>query len=677
MWNEWGIQILVLLSFTLQVFLVSFAGIRRRNASSPLRLLLWLVYLLADSTAIYTLGHLSVASSKAQDQQHLLAFWAPFLLVHLGGPGNITAYALEDKRLWLRHLLTLLVQVLGAAFVIYKYITGGRTLVLVAAMVVFVVGVVRYGERTVALRCGSESSIRSMISSNMLTNGTNEYSVSFGFGGSIGKVTFPFPDPPDNIDDEELLLGAQSLFFVCQNKFVDATIYLSEYLVCSCRVFGRKDLFGLVEMELSLMYDILYTKAAVFHTLYGYCILVVSPLATAAALVLFHLSNKHGDGKVNVAISYALLIGTLALETISVVGAIGSTWACTRMFCSRRWNRLLGALTFLRRRFKAASRRRWSGFIGQYNLLHLSTRDRTELGGKLAAWLGLGRWWRKVHYSGTTAISATDLKNQILRVRRNINARNSRGVDALDSMGLDTDSTEYARWILSTVDFDDSILFWHIATDIYLYSTQIEHDENLITAVQVLSNYMLFLLMAQPGMLPGPIRQGQYDNTCGDLDRLWDHCSANRNQGGPVSESTQKGNTLDKLFRKLKKFEKLFHRDEPNDSRIREREVLARQLLETNFNIATRQWKDPTTRIRPPSSRTGLSAYIEGPLLAGELLHVDSDSMLEVIFRVWVEMLCYAAHHCSRDSHARQLNNGGEFLTVIWLLAAHAGFIRK
>lgn len=64
-------------------------------------------------------------------------------------------------------------------------------------------------------------------------------------------------------------------------------------------------------------------------------------------------------------------------------------------------------------------------------------------------------------------------------------------------------------------------------------------------------------------------------------------------------------------------------------------------------------------------------AFFHGRGIASWLFAMDSnsDSMLEVIFRVWMEMLCYAAHHCSRDSHARQLNNGGEFLTVVWLLS--------
>jgi hypothetical protein len=145
LWNDWAIQILVLLSFTLQVVLNFFAGIRRREAHPVMMLFLWLAYLLSDATAIYALGHLSLRRGMSRQQQQLVAFWAPFLLVHLGGPDTITAYAIEDNQLWLRHLLTLVVQAVGVAYVLYEYTADSANLAL-AAILMFVVGVIKYGE---------------------------------------------------------------------------------------------------------------------------------------------------------------------------------------------------------------------------------------------------------------------------------------------------------------------------------------------------------------------------------------------------------------------------------------------------------------------------------------------------------------------------------------------------
>jgi len=112
-WNEWEIRMLVLTSLALQVFLLFFAGIRKRNVSAALSLLLWLAYLLADSIAIYALGYLSQTRvPKAFKRTHRIqALWAPFLLLHLGGQDTITAFSIEDNELWKRHLLSLLTQV--------------------------------------------------------------------------------------------------------------------------------------------------------------------------------------------------------------------------------------------------------------------------------------------------------------------------------------------------------------------------------------------------------------------------------------------------------------------------------------------------------------------------------------------------------------------------------------
>ncbi|KAF8666198.1 hypothetical protein HU200_053727 [Digitaria exilis] len=131
--------------------------------------LLWLAYLMADSTAIYAVGHVSLSSVPVDHQ--LVAFWAPFLLLHLGGPDNITAYSLEDSKLWLRHLLNLVVQVLGVAYVLYKYVAGGDSFILLAAVLMFGVGVLKYAERTLALKRSNLDSIRSSVEKQVMEEG--------------------------------------------------------------------------------------------------------------------------------------------------------------------------------------------------------------------------------------------------------------------------------------------------------------------------------------------------------------------------------------------------------------------------------------------------------------------------------------------------------------------------
>ncbi|XP_062225018.1 uncharacterized protein LOC133923775 [Phragmites australis] len=252
LWNHWATQILVLLSLALQVVLLLLAGIRRGEASTVPKLLLWLAYQLADSTAIYTIGHLSISATA--DRHQLVAFWAPFLLLHLGGPDNITAYSLQDNELWLRHLLTLVVQVLGTAYVLYKHIAGNGSLVVLASILMFAVGVVKYGERTWALRRGNMDSIRGSLKKQPPSKHTH------------------FHPQDQGLDKEEFQLRrAHTLFHICKRAIVDSSVNIDSDDHDTSEKLGRQRaryMWLLMEMELSLMYDILYTKAAVIHPVY-------------------------------------------------------------------------------------------------------------------------------------------------------------------------------------------------------------------------------------------------------------------------------------------------------------------------------------------------------------------------------------------------------------------------
>uniref|UniRef100_A0A804ULU8 DUF4220 domain-containing protein n=1 Tax=Zea mays TaxID=4577 RepID=A0A804ULU8_MAIZE len=518
LWNEWGLQILVIASFGLQVFLLVFGGVRRHSNSTALTFFLWSAYLLADSTAIYTLGHLSVDSMS--DEHQLVAFWAPFLLLHLGGPDNITAYALEDNALWLRHLQTLAVQVLGAAYVIYEYIASRGALLFLASLSMFFAGLLKYGERIWALKCGNISSIRSSI--------------------SIRKIkTDPYQLLTLGTSEEDLLLGAHSQFDICKGVFADI-IMLPNPLVRSqpkprsVISYLGEDLYKLVEMELSLMYDFLYTKAAVIHTWYGFCIHFISLFGTATTFLLFQLSISNSGNRysrVDVAISYVLLVGALVLEIISVCRAVLSTWTCSLLHRrGRGWEWSLHIVTSLGQRVHPASRRLWSGSIGQYNLFHLCTRNTNEIGSRLATKLGLEDWWNKMHFSGTfphanSSLSIQDIKKLVLQALRSKEQAlqhqdtdlNSRGSFILKRMEAYKD---FARWSVN-IDFDESILVWHIATEVFIRKSKARHAKELLEATEVLSNYLMFLLVVKPNMLPGAARHNIHLTSC---EQLEGHC---------------------------------------------------------------------------------------------------------------------------------------------------------
>nr|CAB3480662.1 unnamed protein product [Digitaria exilis] len=448
---------------------------------------LWSAYLLADSTAIYTLGHLSVDSRS--DEHELVAFWAPFLLMHLGGPDNITAYALEDNTLWLRHLQTLAVQVLGAAYVIYEYISRSGTLLLLASISMFVAGLLKYGERIWALK-------------------------------------------------------------------------------------------------------------------------------------------------------------------------------------GRGWEWSLHVITSLGQRVHPASRRLWSGSIGQYNLFHLCTRNTNEIGNRLATKLGFQDWWNKMHFSGTFShsdiLSIQDIKKLVLQaledkdraLRSKSTDSNSRGSFILKSMEAYED---FARWSVN-IDFDESILVWHIATEVYIRKSKAKHAKELVEATEVLSNYMMFLLVVKPNMLPGAARHNIHLTSC---EQLEGQCRASfGDKDNPVAPSPISWNPC-RMFREL------FHHDSPSCSRIPRREKLAQMAWSfSQFALGSVRAPDP----HGDSIRDSANMY--AILLANELLSIElrwkeQRDPLELILGVWVEMLLYAANHCSQESHARQLSNGCEFITIVSLLAHH------
>ncbi|EES09130.1 uncharacterized protein LOC8080009 [Sorghum bicolor] len=653
LWNEWEIQILVLVSFALQVFLLSFAWMRRHSISRALRILLWLMYLLAEYTATYTIGYLSITSCKPAGklQQQLMAFWAPFLLVHLGGQDTITAYAMEDNQLWLRYLLTFAVQALGAAYVLYKNM-GSHGPLVVPAVLIFLVGVLKNAERVWTLSFSRLEIIRRYLDGVSIKENDRDYSATgAGAEAQLDKLH----------DDESVLQGAHDLLYICLGQFVDDKIWPSMFQNNVMKHFhGNSKTFELVEMQLSLMYDIFYTKAAVIHTWYGRCVRVMSLLATGMAFYLFKFSTDGKDygysySTVDAAVTYILAAGALILEIASVLRAMGSTWTCA-MLKATKWDWLHNLHVSLRRCVRIVQARRWSYSIGQLNLLDsycykgdetslgsVGERDKTSLGMEDSSFApkkdkrgftiqikdkaaNLGSKMVSFYRDGSSRIYLTAVKELVLEeIQRVVEAcegnegvmRSYRGQCVLEQRWPECDDgsggfLKDLTWS-TNMDFDQSILAWHLATDKFLrHSMSSTRNEgpsrSLVEATKAVSNYMMFLLVERPYMLPSPVRPTLHLQAKKAL-RQWH-------------------------------YSQFMERDSHNKGTIDEEA----QVLNAGAKLADQL------------------------LCMEELEKPGPNKLLRVVFGVWVEMLCYAAHHCSRESHAKQLSSGGELITISWLL---------
>jgi hypothetical protein len=73
------------------------------------------------------------------------------LLIHLVGQPSISAYSIEDNELWKRHVITLVSQVTIALYVFCKW-WPGETRLLQAAVLLFIVGILKFGQKPWALR---------------------------------------------------------------------------------------------------------------------------------------------------------------------------------------------------------------------------------------------------------------------------------------------------------------------------------------------------------------------------------------------------------------------------------------------------------------------------------------------------------------------------------------------
>ncbi|KAI8017289.1 hypothetical protein LOK49_LG04G00601 [Camellia lanceoleosa] len=369
LWDVWDVRMLVLLSLTLQIILFIFGKRRKNMASQWINVIVWLAYIMADSVATVAVSKLSDAQNNIPNPNNALqALWAPLLLLHLGGPDTITAYSLEDNQLWVRHFLGMGIQ---ATVAIYVIIMSWRhfwfSFMLIPA---FVAGIIKYGERTWALKLACHD-----ISGNIVPFYQDLY------GLYTRKLARPI-----NQDVRDGALGIACML-VGEFKYYIENYEIGRYqfmerrsLESSLKIFfmnatNRDDgtyIGDILEVEMGLMYDLLYTKAPITFTKSGCIFRFISFMCTVSVLVgLFRLIameakwNELHYSMVDIVITGVLLAGALALEIYAVILLLFSDWAMVWLIkCGR--GKL--AIRLLQKFPWFFEKKKWSKKMGQIDI---------------------------------------------------------------------------------------------------------------------------------------------------------------------------------------------------------------------------------------------------------------------------------------------------------------------
>ncbi|XP_030968924.1 uncharacterized protein LOC115989394 [Quercus lobata] len=688
--NEWEIQALVLVSLSLQIILFVMGSRRKYWTSDMLSVILWITYLSADWSATVSLSVLSSNAGNIEDNAvdpkfMITAFWAPFFLLHLGGPDTITAYSLEDNELWRRHSLTLVIQVGVAVYVFLRAWT--KTTLNFLAIPMFIAGIIKIWERIWVLRSASSEIFKaSMLPSPDQGPNYARYMEEYrlkkeeGFDVKPGKFSdalfvgdFSFTAPENvMILDAAALQDAYHFFETYKQLFADLILSIQDK-VNSQSFFQKASYdaaFKVIEVELGFMFDVFFTKAFMVYSKKGCLLRLISFFSTVSVLVAFLIMEKHAFTTADIIITYVLLVGAIFLEIYAVLILVISDW--TMLMLSKHKNFVVDFLCKTISKIRFSKNKRWSNTMGQFNLISYCLEEKADKFRVIQKFLCRNQLPEKSRYQDSAEVSmklkelifgllqeksksAKDPKtckglcayrgDQVLKNSKCADCKEKEDRESEEESGevrfdpvLQNAKCHYEigeenyKTIEQSVEeeFDQSILLWHIATNLCYYSdwntspnsVKIQNCEES----KLLSDYMLYLLVMRPFMLPNGIGQIRFQDTWAEAVEFFQE-----------RKSKCVGNQA-KII-----------------------------LLEVSTEV-------PPSKVKGDRSK---SLLFEGCRLAKSLQCLENEKKWELISHVWVEMLCYAASKCRWNHHAQQLTRGGELITHVWLLMAHLGITEQ
>ncbi|GKV42778.1 hypothetical protein SLEP1_g50146 [Rubroshorea leprosula] len=649
-WQKWDVRGLVLFSLTLQIVLSVLGGRRKYKIHPFFKTVLWFAYLGADWIAIATLGKLSGSYTESPDINVLRAYWAPLLLLHLGGPDTITAYSFEDNKLWIRHLLILVVK---AIFVVYVIcLSWTFSWISLLSFPLILAGIIKYVEKILCLKQNNSQKTKPVISNIFNSQGpqTNNSSALNDhlkanqnvLGGYLLFIIMR-PDVNDYLSSHNVFDVRKRLkAYIKETTGLDRTRAIN---LCDFFIPGeRKKSISAVDFlaaEIGFIFDVVYTKAALIYTKLG-CLLRFTSFASSLSVLLLFFINiinepKFHFSRIDIGITGILLSGAIALDLYAACVMLSSDWAILVV--------QFHDIVFVRKIFKVALKcfpcllrrsERWSNQMGQFDLLEYCWRyNKRKVNQPWGILLKItnGReiveMWHKYWFTKFVEVpdylkegdNYKDLYNSFFRKE---GFKITRGEKAIQH----AQQFDELKWSIE-LDYDHSIIVWHLATSVCCSQEDHDDDDDMKKTSKYVSDYMMYLLAMCPALiLPEHSKSFWLDHTYDKLKGL----------ELPTTNSRNAASVL------------LSHQDNVPKEDIESSEP--REELESGCSERTFE-------------------NIQEEVLQLVRVLKQSRNKWELIRNVWMEMLCYAAFSSQHISHLKQLGEGIEFLSILWLLPSY------
>lgn len=721
-WERCNMEWSIMLSLSLQGILILFAPFRKRTSRPWLIFLIWSTYLLADFIALFTIGLISqkqgdnlmkinsersitnVASTAHNRNRKgdgngdgdLFTLWAPFCLLHLGGPDTITAFSLQDNSLWVRHMAGLIIQVVVAVYTFVQSLPENKLWLPISF--VLVAGIVKYAERTRALYLANPDTFKANPGPNyaklaqefvakrqarvpsrilMVPEQRKKNSVVEGNTTTSSR----------KLDDEITVVQHAHYFFRnFKNLILDQFVLLisdrdesRQYF----RVIDSEDAFKVLSVELNFFYEVLYTKAVVVHCKAGYFFRFMSSIFIVVALSLFHSMEKHGFRSINVMITYILFGGAIALDLMGFFMFVFSDWTVVALSKKlKKKNSLLASalIKYLELKCrnslkpestneKAVSRtcgssstlssclfRRWSGSVSLYNFMDYFLKELPkEDVPKIIC------YWRTFYMEVIRGMGLNEFEDRKYATRKRMDEDLWEFIfEELKERSYLTDnlraseimSLKRGDWILghndvicsdvidhyvNEIDYDQCLLVWHIATEL-IYNdtanTSSTNDDNK--------------------KVPKDNRHREISKTLSDYMMYLLKMQ-------PTLMSSVAGVAKKTFQDTCAEGQRFFGRSTARGLMSMTKDEACRRILEA---------KTEYFKLAVVKGNTGSkSVLFDARGLAKEL----QNKSWTFLSQVWVGLLSYAACRCRSTPHLELLGKGGQLITYVWLLMAHFG----